>query len=50
MAVEFTMLEGTDFAALREVARQRAAVYARLESLRFKASVIDPERRVCGGL
>lgn len=50
MAVEFTMPEGTDFVALREVARQRAAMYERMDGLRYKAFVLDPERRVYGGL
>jgi heme-degrading monooxygenase HmoA len=50
MAVEFTMPEGTDFAALREVARQRVGLYEGMAGLRYKAFVVDPGRRVYGGL
>jgi heme-degrading monooxygenase HmoA len=50
MAVEFTMPEGTDFDALRQLMKQRASLYEGMPGLHFKAFVLDPERRAYGGL
>ena len=50
MIVRFTMPEGTDWEALRRVARERAEAYYRnLPGLRSKAFIISPERREYGG-
>lgn len=45
----FTLPDDTDWDTQREVARQRAALYADVPGLRAKAFVIDPERRLYGG-
>jgi len=49
MTIYFSLPEGTDWAAMREVARHRAPLYEDIASLRSKSWVVDPERHRYGG-
>ncbi len=49
LTVRFTLPAGTDWEAIREVIRQRAALYAGLPGLRAKAFVLDPATGEYGG-
>ena len=50
MTAVFTMPEGTDWDALRDLAREHAeAYYLDMPGLKSKAFIIDPERRLYGG-
>jgi heme-degrading monooxygenase HmoA len=49
LIVVFTLPEGTDWEAMRQTARERAALYAEVPGLRSKAFVLAPERRQYGG-
>ena len=49
LLVVFTLPEGTDWDAIRQTARQRAALYTEVPGLRSKAFVLAPERRQYGG-
>ncbi len=49
LIVTFTMPADTEWDALRETARSRAALYLTVPGLRAKAFVVAPERREYGG-
>jgi hypothetical protein len=50
MTAVFTMPEGTNWGAMRALARERAeAYYLDMPGLISKAFIIDPERRLYGG-
>ena len=48
--VLFTLPEGTDWNAMRELARQRVELYREMPGLRTKAFVIDEATRRYGGV
>ena len=45
----FTLPEGTDWNAVRQMMKERAKVFQRLPGLRSKASLLDVDRREIGG-
>jgi len=49
LTVRFTLPPGTDWKAIRDVARQRGPLYAGLQGLHAKAFVIDEGSREYGG-
>lgn len=50
MTAIFTLPEGTDWDAMRALARERAeAYYLDMPGLKSKAFIIDPERQLYGG-
>ena len=48
-SIRFILPEGTDWKAMRELMKQRAALYHDVRGLRSKAFVLNPERREYGG-